>query len=166
MKNLSGDPTSGQPGNGLRVSDFDFELPAELIAQQPPEERGQSRMLVVDRTAGGLRDAHFADFPALLKPGDLLVLNDSRVLPARLYARRTVVRDRLQPTALVEVFLTEQVGGASGVSGVGGVGGVGGVSAVSRVSGVSTVRRTKIASPLTLRGCNRFQATCARRGMR
>jgi len=95
---------------GLRVDDFDFDLPEELIAQQPPAERGQSRMLVMDRATGALRDALFADFAAQLKPGDLLVLNDSRVVPARLYARRTVVRDRQEPTALVEVLLTEPAG--------------------------------------------------------
>jgi S-adenosylmethionine:tRNA ribosyltransferase-isomerase len=57
-----------------------------------------------------LRDRNFAEFPALLQPGDLLVLNDSRVIPARLYARRTVVRDRQEPSALVEVLLTEPAG--------------------------------------------------------
>jgi S-adenosylmethionine:tRNA ribosyltransferase-isomerase len=93
--------------DGLRVADFDFHLPAELIAQQPPEQRGQSRMLVMDRASGRLRDARFAEFPSLLKPGDLVVLNDSRVIPARLYARRTTIRDRQEPTALVEVMLTE-----------------------------------------------------------
>jgi S-adenosylmethionine:tRNA ribosyltransferase-isomerase len=96
--------------SGLRVADFDFDLPPELIAQQPPAERGQSRMLAVDRATGALRDTNFAEFPALLEPGDLLVLNDSRVIPARLYARRTVVRDRQEPSALVEVLLTEPAG--------------------------------------------------------
>jgi len=96
--------------SGLRVADFDFNLPTELIAQEPPPERGQSRMLVVNRASGELRDACFADFPSLLKPGDLLVLNDSRVIPARLYARRTVIRDRQEPTGLVEVLLTEPAG--------------------------------------------------------
>lgn len=91
----------------LRVADFDFELPQELIAQQPPEVRGDSRMLVLDRATGALRDAQFAEFPTLLRPGDLLVLNDSRVLPARLFARRTVVRERQEPTGLIEVLLTE-----------------------------------------------------------
>ena len=95
---------------GLRVADFDFHLPAELIAQQPPAERGRSRMLVMDRTTGDLRDARFDDFPSLLNSGDLLVLNDSRVIPARLYARRTTVRDRQEPTGLVEVLLTEPAG--------------------------------------------------------
>lgn len=93
--------------SGLRVSDFDFDLPAELIAQQPPAERGLSRMLMMDRKSGAVRDASFVDFPAQLSPGDLLVLNDSRVIPARLYARRTAVRDRQEPTGQVEVLLTE-----------------------------------------------------------
>jgi S-adenosylmethionine:tRNA ribosyltransferase-isomerase len=96
--------------SGLLVEDFDFELPTELIAQQPPEERGRSRMLAMDRVTGALRDARFADLPALLNPGDLLVLNDSRVIPARLYARRTAVRDRQEPTGQVQVLLTEPAG--------------------------------------------------------
>ena len=96
--------------SGLLVTDFDFDLPSELIAQQPPTERGLSRMLLVDRASGALRDSNFANFPSLLEPGDLLVLNDSRVIPARLYARRTVVRDRQEASGLVEVLLTEPAG--------------------------------------------------------
>ncbi len=92
---------------GLRVADFDFELPPELIAQQPPAERGQSRMLVMDRARGALRDEQFASFPTLLNRGDLLVLNDTRVMPARLYARRTLVRERDRPSGQIEVLLTE-----------------------------------------------------------
>jgi len=95
--------------NGLRVADFDFDLPAELIAQQPPAERGASRMLVLDRASGAVRDASFADFPSLLQEGDLLVLNDSRVIPARLYAHRTLCREREKPTGRIEVMLTEQI---------------------------------------------------------
>jgi len=52
--------------SGLRVDDFDFDLPAELIAQEPPPERGQSRMLVMDRTSGAVQDSEFAGFPSLL----------------------------------------------------------------------------------------------------
>jgi S-adenosylmethionine:tRNA ribosyltransferase-isomerase len=96
--------------SGLRVADFDFDLPQELIAQQPPQERGQSRMLVMNRATGEVRDSQFAEFPSLLRPGDLLVLSDSRVIPARLYARRTVVRDRQQPSGVIEVLLTEPAG--------------------------------------------------------
>jgi S-adenosylmethionine:tRNA ribosyltransferase-isomerase len=95
---------------GLRVEDFDFNLPPELIAQQPPEQRGQSRMLTMDRATGALRDAQFSEFPALLRPGDLLVLNDSRVIPARLYGHRTLIRDRHVPSGSIEVLLTEAMG--------------------------------------------------------
>ena len=95
--------------SSLRVADFDFELPAELIAQQPPAERGQSRMLVMNRSTGAVRDAAFAEFPSLLNPGDLLVLNDTRVIPARLYARRTQLRDHEKPSGRIEVMLIEPV---------------------------------------------------------
>ncbi|HWE85076.1 MAG TPA: tRNA preQ1(34) S-adenosylmethionine ribosyltransferase-isomerase QueA [Terracidiphilus sp.] len=94
----------------LRVADFDYELPEELIAQEPPAVRGASRMLVMDRDTGGLRDAHFAELPAFLRAGDLLVLNDSRVIPARLYARRTLRREKEKPTGRIEVMLTEPAG--------------------------------------------------------
>ncbi len=72
----------------LRTSDFDFELPADLIAQTPPVERGASRLLHVDRAAGAVSDRVFADLPSLLRSDDLLVLNDTRVFPARLLGRR------------------------------------------------------------------------------
>lgn len=101
---------SAEKMGGLRVADFDFELPEELIAQQPPAERGLSRMLAMDRATGDVRDASFAEFPELLRAGDLLVLNDSRVIPARLYARRTLVRDHEKPTGRIEVMLTEPAG--------------------------------------------------------
>ena len=95
---------------GLRVTDFDFDLPDELIAQQPPAERGQSRMLVMNRGTGAFRDSMFSEFPSLLQPGDLLVLNDSRVIPARLFARRTLRREKEKPTGRIEVMLTEPAG--------------------------------------------------------
>jgi S-adenosylmethionine:tRNA ribosyltransferase-isomerase len=96
--------------SSLRVADFDFELPEGLIAQRPPLERGQSRMLVMDRASGGFRDAQFSEFPSLLRPGDLLVLNDSRVIPARLHARRTLQRAGEKPTGRIEVMLVEPAG--------------------------------------------------------
>ena len=71
----------------MRLSDFDFDLPESQIAQAPPE-RGTSRLLVLDRTAGSWRHLHIADLPSLLNAGDLLVVNDSRVVPARLLGRR------------------------------------------------------------------------------
>lgn len=94
----------------LLVSDFDFELPEELIAQQPPPQRGASRMMLLNRESGEARDSQFADFPSFLKPGDLLVLNDSRVIPARLYAHRTLRREKEKPTGWIEVMLTEPEG--------------------------------------------------------
>jgi S-adenosylmethionine:tRNA ribosyltransferase-isomerase len=96
--------------SGLRVDDFDFELPAELIAQHPPQERGLSRMLVMNRATGALEDSVFSALPSLLRPGDLVVLNNSRVIPARLYASRTVTRERERPTGRIEVLLTEPAG--------------------------------------------------------
>jgi len=91
------------------VADFDYDLPPELIAQQPPAERGSSRMLLLDRQTGEFRDRFFSEFAQHLRPGDLLVLNDSRVIPARLFARRTLVREREKPSGRIEVVLTEPV---------------------------------------------------------
>ena len=68
----------------MQTSDFDFYLPPELVAQHPPAERGDSRMMVLDRAAKTIAHRHVRDLPEFLDPGDLLVLNDTRVLPARL----------------------------------------------------------------------------------
>jgi S-adenosylmethionine:tRNA ribosyltransferase-isomerase len=97
----------GKSAEHLSVADFDYELPEEVIAQQPPAERGMSRMLVVDRATGASKDDLFTNLGKHLRPGDLLVLNDSRVIPARLYARRTLRREREKPTGRIEVMLTE-----------------------------------------------------------
>ncbi len=94
----------------LLVTDFDYDLPEELIAQQPPADRGASRMLLMDRASGAVRDSRFLEFPSLLNAGDVLVLNDSRVIPARLYARRTLRREKEKPTGRIEVMLTEPAG--------------------------------------------------------
>jgi S-adenosylmethionine:tRNA ribosyltransferase-isomerase len=72
----------------VRVSDFDFHLPHELIAQQPAPERGAARLMVVERAAGVIGHARARDLPDLLTPGDLVVVNDTRVFPARLHGRR------------------------------------------------------------------------------
>jgi S-adenosylmethionine:tRNA ribosyltransferase-isomerase len=61
----------------MLVSDFDFHLPEELIAQEPPADRAGARMLALDRRTGGWADQLFRDFPSRLRAGDLLVLNDS-----------------------------------------------------------------------------------------
>jgi S-adenosylmethionine:tRNA ribosyltransferase-isomerase len=68
----------------MRTADFDFDLPAELIAQVPAAERDQSRLLVLHRHSGQVEHRRFRDLLTYLRPGDLLVLNDSRVIPARL----------------------------------------------------------------------------------
>ena len=68
----------------MKKSDFYFDLPEHLIAQHPMEQRDQSRMLVMDRTTGALSHRHFHDLPDYLNPGDCLVMNNSRVIPARL----------------------------------------------------------------------------------
>ena len=72
----------------MKTSDFYFDLLPELIAQTPLERRDGSRLLTLDRATGETKHLHFYDLPALLRPGDCLVLNDSRVLPARLIGKR------------------------------------------------------------------------------
>ena len=69
----------------MRLSDFHYELPADRIAQYPPAKRGDSRLLVLDGAIAGVEDRHFQDLPAYLRPGDLLVFNDTQVIPARLH---------------------------------------------------------------------------------
>ncbi len=72
----------------MKRTDFSFDLPEELIAQTPLQQRDASRLLCLDKTTGALEHAHFYDLPKRLRPGDCLVLNDSRVLPARLIGAR------------------------------------------------------------------------------
>ncbi len=72
----------------MRVADFDFELPDELIARHPLAERRASRLLVLDGPSGGLRHRQFPDLLDYLRPGDLMVFNDTRVIPARLFGQK------------------------------------------------------------------------------
>ncbi|MGI5869823.1 MAG: tRNA preQ1(34) S-adenosylmethionine ribosyltransferase-isomerase QueA [Kiritimatiellia bacterium] len=69
----------------MLTSDFDYTLPPELIAQTPPERRGVSRMLVLDRASGQIEHRHVGDLPGFLDPGDLMVFNDTRVFSARVF---------------------------------------------------------------------------------
>jgi S-adenosylmethionine:tRNA ribosyltransferase-isomerase len=85
----------------MKVAEFDFELPAELIAQRPAPRRDRSRLLVLDRRTGKIDHRRFDELAALLRPGDLLVLNDTRVLPARLVGRKP-------SGGRVELLLVEQ----------------------------------------------------------
>jgi S-adenosylmethionine:tRNA ribosyltransferase-isomerase len=72
----------------MQRTDFHFDLPDSLIAQQPAAERAGSRLLALDGVSGELSDLHFPDLLGLLRPGDLLVFNDTRVIPARLFGRK------------------------------------------------------------------------------
>jgi len=96
----------------MLVSEFHYDLPEDLIAQHPPAVRGASRMLTLNRQSGGFADHLFTDLPQLLQPGDLLILNDSRVLPARLYATRaglTTQHNSPAPSGHIEVLLTRRL---------------------------------------------------------
>ncbi|MBX6342272.1 MAG: S-adenosylmethionine:tRNA ribosyltransferase-isomerase, partial [Thermomicrobiaceae bacterium] len=72
----------------LLLSDYDYDLPAELIAQTPIEPRDASRLMVVHRSSGEIEHRRFYEIGEYLRPGDLLVINDTRVIPARLHGRR------------------------------------------------------------------------------
>ena len=100
------------------VRHFNYILPPEQIAQQPLQDRAGARMLMLDRDSGAIQDSWFRNFPDALRPGDLLVLNNTRVLPARLFARRAGIHAQpissRNPAAkeylqgIVEVLLTGQ----------------------------------------------------------
>jgi S-adenosylmethionine:tRNA ribosyltransferase-isomerase len=101
------------------ISEFDYLLPAELITQEPLADRAASRLLRLDRRTGGLEDKYFHEFPELLRSGDLVVFNNTRVFPARLYGRRSGSKAHpLSPQnpasreflkGQVEVLLTKQI---------------------------------------------------------
>lgn len=101
----------------MRVAELDYELPAQLIAQRPLVERDASRMLVLDRRSGRWEDRRFLEFPELLRGDELVVFNNARVLPARLFGRRVGVHAqhpsrktaRKHLTGVVEVFLTRRL---------------------------------------------------------
>lgn len=86
----------------MKTSDFYFDLPQELIAQDPLEDRASSRLLRLDKNTGEISHHHFRDIKQFLKPGDCLVINDTRVIPARLYGRK------VGTDALIEVLLLKR----------------------------------------------------------
>ncbi|EAE6305491.1 tRNA preQ1(34) S-adenosylmethionine ribosyltransferase-isomerase QueA [Listeria monocytogenes] len=86
----------------MKVEDFDFDLPEELIAQTPLLDRTSSRLMVLDKESGDIKDQHFTDIISYLNEGDALVLNDTRVLPARLHG----IKD--ETGAHIEVLLLKQ----------------------------------------------------------
>ena len=87
---------------GVRTADFHFDLPAELIAQQPAAQRDASRLLVLERKSGKPEHRQFPDLPSFLTPGDVLVLNNSRVIPARLHGKN------LKTGGQFEILLLEE----------------------------------------------------------
>lgn len=87
----------------MQITDFDYELPVELIAQTPLEERDASRMLVLDRREQHWADASFKEFPHYLRPNDVVVVNNSRVIPARLKGQREGSGGQ------VEIFLVREI---------------------------------------------------------
>lgn len=92
------------PSAAMKTADFSFNLPEELIAQYPPEQRGESRLLSLNHTTSELQDHAFSVLPALLQPGDVLVFNNTRVIPARLYGHKTTGG---QVEILIERVLSE-----------------------------------------------------------
>jgi S-adenosylmethionine:tRNA ribosyltransferase-isomerase len=104
----------------MRIEEFDYELPPDLIAQHPRPDRAASRLLHLDAANGRIADRHFADLPRFLRPGDLLVLNDTRVIKARLEARKATggkiellverVVDNRTATAMIRASHAPQAG--------------------------------------------------------
>jgi S-adenosylmethionine:tRNA ribosyltransferase-isomerase len=99
----------------MQTSDFDYDLPTDLIAQEPPTERGSSRMLVLDRAADMVAHRQVSDLPGFLRPGDLLVLNDTRVFPARVVGQWADTGGRVE-LLLIEPLVAERTEGAWQVS--------------------------------------------------
>ena len=103
--------------NAMKVSDFDYHLPPESIAQEPLPERDASRLLLLDRQSGAFEDRSFREFPGLLRGDELLVLNNARVLPARLFGHRQGIRaephspaNKQFLSAQIEVLLVRSLG--------------------------------------------------------
>src|SRR5947207_1216241 len=86
----------------MKISDFDYDLPRELIAQTPIEPRDASRLLVLKRATEAIEHRHFWDIGAYLRPGDLLIANQSRVIPARLLGRRAEAGGAVEVLLLAE----------------------------------------------------------------
>lgn len=95
-------PAQKPPPNSIWTADFDYDLPSELIAQSPLANRDQCRLLVLNRQSGTIDHRRFDELPAILRKGDLLVLNDSRVIPARLLGQK-------ETGGRVEILLTRRI---------------------------------------------------------
>ena len=87
----------------MKINEFEYDLPDELIAQRPLEQRDESRLIVLDRNRDGIRETRFGNLPRYLREGDLIVVNETKVIPARIHAAR-------RTGGSVEVFLTNRLG--------------------------------------------------------
>ena len=88
----------------MKTLDFDYYLPDELIAQTPLEKRDNSRLLILDKDSGNMEHKHFSDIIDYLDQGDVLVLNDTKVMPARLYGVKE------DTNASIEVLMLKEIG--------------------------------------------------------
>ncbi len=86
----------------MKLSDFSYELPEELIAQHPLENRDESRMILVERWGGGIRETHFSNFARYLKQGNIVVINETKVIPARFFGEK-------KTGAGIEIFLSKRL---------------------------------------------------------
>src|SRR5262245_9918122 len=101
----------------MRLDELDYHLPSERVAQRPLDRRDASRLLLLNRSSGEFEDRQFAEFPDLLAGNEVLILNDARVIPARLFGRRAGLRSQTPSrvtraehlTGKVEVLLTRRV---------------------------------------------------------
>lgn len=99
------DSSDSLPSGSNELDHYDFELPRELIAQEPPQQRTDARMMLIDRSSGRIEHASVRDLPSFLRAGDAIVVNDSRVIPARLVGYREKTRGRWEG-----LFLREENG--------------------------------------------------------
>ncbi len=161
----------------LALSDYDFDLPDALIARAPLERRDASRLLVLDRASGAIAHRSFRDWPGLLRPGDLVVLNDTRVIPARLLGRKQGSGGRVElllvrPDADVEAARRARRPGGRGELGLsrpgqqGAPGGDGGRARRRLGDGAGGARRGRAPRPLRGRGLRRRAARARPAGCR
>lgn len=87
----------------MRVKDFDYNLPEELIAQKPLKDRSSSKLMILDKDSGNIKDCHFSDIISFFKAGDVLVLNDTKVMPSRIYG------NKVDTNALIELLLLKEI---------------------------------------------------------
>jgi S-adenosylmethionine:tRNA ribosyltransferase-isomerase len=101
----------------MRTSDFDYDLPLERIAQTPIEPRDASRLMVLERSTGAIHHSHFSEIGSFLRPGDILVMNETRVIPARIYGRKLQTGGRIELLLLrkQEETTWEALGGGKGL---------------------------------------------------